>query len=216
MRFPCLPPAWRWPPCCWPPSSPLAATHRWCAPASLILCQAGLRSMTASVALGLIALALALVWLVVSAFRHNRGDGKRAGMIGAAGSAAPALCAAAHRLSGPAGPAAIHDATTDPEDPPALRRAGQATAPTPGFDAGAHDRLSRRAQHRQLHAARILSRPHQALMPIMVTGTRRQRCSGAASRPPSAWAGTSWITTRRKAASKPPPPASGSARSPTS
>ena len=37
----------------------------------------GIEIMTASVVLGLIALVMALVWLV-AALRHNRGDGKRA------------------------------------------------------------------------------------------------------------------------------------------
>jgi hypothetical protein len=76
----------------------------------------GLTLMAGSVALGLIALLLSLVWLA-NAFRRNQGDGKRAGMIALAGSLLllwPPLHTVYEGLISPA----IHDATTSPEDPP--------------------------------------------------------------------------------------------------
>ncbi|HWC62668.1 MAG TPA: hypothetical protein VG501_03535, partial [Rhizomicrobium sp.] len=76
----------------------------------------GLTLMTAAVAFGLLALALALAW-TITAFRHNRGEGKRAGLtalIGAVFLLTPPLHTAYMGLTSPP----IHDAATDPEDPP--------------------------------------------------------------------------------------------------
>jgi len=82
-----------------------------------MLTDAGGRSvMTLATGLGLVALGLALVWLK-QALTRNAGDGKRLGLIALAGS----LIFLYHPLSYvyygfTALP--IHDATTDPEDPP--------------------------------------------------------------------------------------------------
>ena len=76
----------------------------------------GLELMTASVALGLIALILALIWMF-AALRDNRGDGKRAGMIALIGSAL-LLYVPLHTVYEGLKAPAIHDVTTDPEDPP--------------------------------------------------------------------------------------------------
>ncbi|HEY5083866.1 MAG TPA: DUF1499 domain-containing protein [Rhizomicrobium sp.] len=76
----------------------------------------GLELMTASVALGLIALILALIWMF-AALRDNRGDGKRAGMIALIGSVL-LLYVPLHTVYEGLKAPAIHDVTTDPEDPP--------------------------------------------------------------------------------------------------
>ena len=76
----------------------------------------GLELMTASVALGLIALILALIWMV-AALRDNRGDGKRGGMIALIGSVL-LLYVPLHTVYEGLKAPAIHDVTTDPEDPP--------------------------------------------------------------------------------------------------
>lgn len=130
----------------------------------------GLEAMTASVALAAIALALALVWLV-SALRQNRGEGKRAGLSALLGSLlllyVPLHTAYEGWLAPP-----IHDATTNPEDPP--RFVALAKRP-PGanstvFDAGAL--IDYRGEHNtvsyMLHEYYAdLTKP---LQPIMVTG----------------------------------------------
>jgi hypothetical protein len=76
----------------------------------------GLEAMTAAVALGLIALALALVW-TVSALRHNRGEGKRAGLAALLGSLL-LLYVPLHTVTQGLMAPPIHDATTNPEEPP--------------------------------------------------------------------------------------------------
>lgn len=76
----------------------------------------GLEAMTASVALGLIALVLALIW-VVTALRENRGEGKRAGLIALIGSAFLVYVPLHTVYQGLMAPP-IYDVTTDPEDPP--------------------------------------------------------------------------------------------------
>jgi hypothetical protein len=76
----------------------------------------GLEMMTASVALGLIALALALVW-TIWALRHNRGEGKRTGLPALLGSLL-LLYVPLHTVYEGLMAPPIHDATTNPEDPP--------------------------------------------------------------------------------------------------
>ena len=76
----------------------------------------GLEAMTASVVLAVIALLLSLIWLVW-ALRHNRGDVKRVGMIAFFGSLL-LLYAPLHTVYQGLVAPPIHDATTDPEDPP--------------------------------------------------------------------------------------------------
>src|SRR5580692_1841590 len=76
----------------------------------------GLEFMTASVVLGLIALGLALIWLA-AALRHNRGEGKRAGMAALLGSLV-LLYVPLHTVYQGLMAPPIHDVTTDPEDPP--------------------------------------------------------------------------------------------------
>lgn len=76
----------------------------------------GLEIMTASVALGLIALTLALIWLVV-ALKHNRGEGKRAGLVALLG-VAVLLYVPLHAVYEGLKAPPVHDVTTDPEDPP--------------------------------------------------------------------------------------------------
>ena len=76
----------------------------------------GLEIMTASVALGSIALVLALVWMV-AALKENRGDGKRTGLIALIGAALLLYFPLRTVYQGMMAPP-IHDVTTDPEDPP--------------------------------------------------------------------------------------------------
>ena len=77
---------------------------------------AGLKAMTAAVVLALIALLLSAVWMVF-ALRHNRGEAKRVGMIAFFGSLA-LLYVPLHTVYQGLMSPPIHDATTDPEDPP--------------------------------------------------------------------------------------------------
>ena len=82
----------------------------------LIAYAQGLAVMAAATGLGLVALAAALTWLV-SALKHNRGEGKRIGLIALVGAGLllwPPLSTLYHRLTSPA----IHDVTTDTDDPP--------------------------------------------------------------------------------------------------
>jgi Protein of unknown function (DUF1499) len=83
---------------------------------SLIPFASGLTAMTAATVLGLLALGMATAWLS-GALRYNQGAGKRAGLIAFLGSLfliTPPLHTAWRGLNSPA----IHDATTNPEDPP--------------------------------------------------------------------------------------------------
>lgn len=72
--------------------------------------------MTASVAFGAIALILAMSW-ASAAFRHNRGEGKRAGLIALIGAALLLYFPLRTVYQGLMAPP-VHDVTTDPEDPP--------------------------------------------------------------------------------------------------
>ena len=76
----------------------------------------GLEVMTASVALAVIALLLSTIWMVF-ALRNNRGDAKRAGMAAFFGALA-LLYVPLHTVYQGLMAPPIHDATTDPEDPP--------------------------------------------------------------------------------------------------
>lgn len=76
----------------------------------------GLDAMIASVVLAAIALLLSALWLIF-ALRHNRGEAKRAGMIAFFG-ALLLLYFPLHAVYQGLMAPPIHDATTDPEDPP--------------------------------------------------------------------------------------------------
>lgn len=76
----------------------------------------GLEAMTASVALAAIAFLLSAIWMI-SALRNNRGEAKRAGMIAFFGSLL-LLYVPLHTVYQGLMAPPIHDATTDPEDPP--------------------------------------------------------------------------------------------------
>ena len=76
----------------------------------------GLEAMTVSVALALIALVLAVIWLI-AALKHNRGEGKRVGMIALIGSLLLLYVPLHSVYQGLMAPP-IHDATTNPEEPP--------------------------------------------------------------------------------------------------
>ena len=95
----------------------------------------GLEAMTASVALALIALVLALVWMI-SALKHNRGEGKRAGLSALLGSLL-LLYVPLHTVYQGLMAPPIHDVTTNPEEPPQFvalaKRAAGANSTT--FDA---------------------------------------------------------------------------------
>jgi hypothetical protein len=72
--------------------------------------------MIPATALGLAALALALLWLR-SALARNAGEGKRVGLIALVGSAVFLYCPLTYAYDGYTA-LPIHDVTTDPEDPP--------------------------------------------------------------------------------------------------
>lgn len=76
----------------------------------------GLEAMAASVALGLIAFILAMIWMV-AAFRENNGQGKRVGLIALVGSAL-LLYVPLHTVYQGLMAPPIYDVTTDPENPP--------------------------------------------------------------------------------------------------
>jgi hypothetical protein len=76
----------------------------------------GLEMMTASVVLGLIALGLALVW-TISALKRNQGEGRRAGLSALLGSLL-LLYVPLHTVTQGLMAPPIHDATTNPEEPP--------------------------------------------------------------------------------------------------
>ena len=98
----------------------LAALMAGCAVAGVRLklmpYSSGLALMTPAVAMALIALICALAWLA-SALGRNQGAGKRAGLIALFGSLL-LLWPPLHALYGGLTSPPIHDATTDPENPP--------------------------------------------------------------------------------------------------
>ena len=94
----------------------------------------GLIIMTGATAMGLIALLLALIWLF-RALSFNRGAGKRAGLAALFCSLAllwPPLHTLFMGMTSPA----IHDATTDPEDPPGFVALAKRA---PGMNPAAYD-----------------------------------------------------------------------------
>jgi hypothetical protein len=95
----------------------------------------GLALMTVATSLGLMALVLALAWFA-AAFHRNRGEGKRAGLAAVIGSVfllTPPLHAVYMGFTSPP----IHDASTDPEDPPQF--AALAKARKPGMNSPAYN-----------------------------------------------------------------------------
>jgi hypothetical protein len=131
----------------------------------------GLEIMTASVALALIALILALVWMF-AALKDNRGDGKRAGLIALIGSAFLLYVPLHTVYEGMLAPP-IYDATTDPEDPPQFvalaKRPPGANSTAFNGNAVIDYRGERNTVSYMLHTYYAeLTKP---LMPIMPTGS---------------------------------------------
>jgi hypothetical protein len=131
----------------------------------------GLEIMTASVALGLIALILALIW-TFAALKDNRGDGKRAGLIALIGSAFLLYVPLHTVYEGMLAPP-IYDATTDPEDPPQFvalaKRPPGANSTAFNGNAVIDYRGERNTVSYMLHTYYAeLTKP---LMPIMPTGS---------------------------------------------
>ena len=87
-----------------------------CVRLGLLTDKSGSVLMVPAVALGLAALVLALLWLR-SALARNSGEGKRLGLIALAGALAFLYAPITYVYYGFAA-LPIHDATTDPEDPP--------------------------------------------------------------------------------------------------
>jgi hypothetical protein len=128
----------------------------------------GLEAMAASVALGSIALILALIWLV-AAFRENRGDGKRAGLAALIGSML-LLYVPLHTVYRGLMAPSIYDVTTDPEDPPQFVALAKRPAGANGthFDAG--QMIDYRGEHNtvsyMLHEYYAgITKPLEPLMP---------------------------------------------------
>src|SRR6185437_14594351 len=131
----------------------------------------GLEIMTASVALGLIALILALIWMF-AALKDNRSDSKRAGLIALIGSAFLLYVPLHTVYEGMLAPP-IYDATTDPEDPPQFvalaKRPPGANSPAFNGDAVIDYRGEHNTVSYMLHTYYAeLTKP---LMPIMPTGS---------------------------------------------
>lgn len=131
---------------------------------------AGLEAMAASVTLAAIALMLALVWLV-AALRHNRGEGKRAGMSALLGSLLLLYVPMHTVYEGMLAPP-IHDATTDPEDPPSFVALAKRPPGANGIEFDAKAQIDYRGEHNtvsyMLHE--YYSNITKPLQPIMVTG----------------------------------------------
>lgn len=146
----------------------------------------GLEVMAASTALGLIALALALAWLI-AALRQNRGDGKRAGLTALLGSLL-LLYAPLHTVYRGLLAPPIHDVTTNPDDPP--RFVALARSPSgenaPAFDAHAmiHYRGEYNTVSYMLHEYYAeLTKPLQPIMPTgKPTSKMFWRCFNTAKR----------------------------------
>jgi hypothetical protein len=102
---------------------------------SLIPFDTGFAAMAAASLLALLSLLFGVIWLL-KAFKYNRGQGKRAGLIALTGSLlllGPPLHAVYMGFISPA----IHDAATDPEDPPQF--VALAKARKPGMNPPAYD-----------------------------------------------------------------------------
>lgn len=95
----------------------------------------GFLVMAGASALALLALGMALLW-GYGAFQHNRGEGKRAGLTALLGSMV-LLAAPLHTTYMSLTSPAIHDATTDPEDPPQF--VALAKARKPGMNSPVYD-----------------------------------------------------------------------------
>jgi hypothetical protein len=94
----------------------------------------GQEIMAGAVAFGCIALVLAVIW-TVHALRHNRGEAKRAGMTALIGSLILLYIPLHTVYEGWMAPA-IHDVTTDPDDPPAYVALAGKAPDANRFDAG--------------------------------------------------------------------------------
>ena len=146
----------------------------------------GLEVMAASVALGVIALALALAWLV-SALRRNRGEGKRAGLGALLGSLL-LLYVPLHTVYRGLLAPAIHDVTTDPDDPPSFIALAKDPSgeSVPAFDA--HAMIRYRGEYNtvsyMLHEYYAeLTKPLQPIMPTgKPTAKMFWRCFNTAKR----------------------------------
>lgn len=131
----------------------------------------GLEIMTASVALGLIALILALIW-TTAALKENRGDGKRAGLIALIGSILLLYFPLHTVYEGMKAPP-IHDVTTDPEDPPQFVVLAKRPPGANGTKFDGNAMIDYRGEHNtvsyMLHTYYYtLTKP---LMPLMPTGS---------------------------------------------
>jgi Protein of unknown function (DUF1499) len=130
----------------------------------------GLKVMAGATVLGLAALGLALWWLK-GAITHNVGTGKRLGLAALIGSLAllwPPLSTAYYGLTMPA----IHDAATDPDEPPPfvalakLRQAGEN-----GLDFDGQRKIRFQGEEvtvsYALHAYKngLITHPHTRLLP---------------------------------------------------
>ncbi len=130
----------------------------------------GLRLMWPATALGLLALVLALLWFR-RAFIRNAGEGKRMGLIALVGSLAflyPPLSTAWRGLTLPP----IHDASTDPEEPPQFKALAKLRRPGmngPDFDGQAKIRYWGKEVTiaYALHDYRngLITKPHTKLLP---------------------------------------------------
>jgi hypothetical protein len=94
----------------------------------------GQEIMAGAVAFGCIALVLAVIW-TVHALRHNRGEAKRVGMTALIGSLILLYIPLHTVYEGWMAPA-IHDVTTDPDDPPAYVALAGKAPDANRFDAG--------------------------------------------------------------------------------
>lgn len=131
----------------------------------------GLEIMTASVALGLIALILALIWMF-RALKENRGEGKRAGLTALIGSALLLFVPLHTVYQGMMAPP-IYDVTTDPEDPPQFVALAKRPAGANGTRFNGNAMIDYRGEHNtvsyMLHEYYAgLTKP---LMPLMPTGS---------------------------------------------
>ena len=119
----------------------------------------GITIMAGAVALGLIALLLAVIWLL-RALSANQGAGRRVGLVALLGSLLFLWLPVRTLYLGLTSPA-IHDATTDPEDPPqfvALAKRG------PGLNSAAYNGSEQIRFHGETNTANYMLHTYYADM----------------------------------------------------
>ncbi len=169
----------------------------------------GFKLMVPAVALGVVAFGAGAVFCY-SAFQRNQGEGRRLGLAGFFGALLLLYPPVSTQLRGLTAPP-IHDATTDPADPP--RFVALAKARKPGMNSlepNAEQPIHYHGEDTTV-ASRCMIIIRTSSSPMPGCSPRPRRPSGAPTRSSATWAGPSSMPTRRPDASRRPTPACGSA-----